>query len=86
VYCTSAGKFHTDLQLIVAFNRIMYRKKVTGRKQQIPTSSTDFAPGLGFKMKQALPAEMKKSTNFIDFVMFTLNFKTSHLIRKENEW
>ena len=37
-------------------------------------------------MKQALAAEMKKSTNFTDFVMFTLNFKTSRLIRKEDEW
>lgn len=86
MYCNSAGKFRTDLQLFVAFNRIMYRKKVTGRKQQIPTSSTDFAPGLGSEIKQALAAEMKKSTYFTDSVMFTLNFKTSHLIRKENEW
>jgi hypothetical protein len=51
----------------------MYREKVTGRKQQIPTSSTDFAPGLRSDMKQALAAEMKKSTNFIYFVTFTLN-------------
>jgi hypothetical protein len=64
----------------------MYRKKVTGRKQQIPTSSTDFAPSLGSEMKHALAAETKKSTNFTDFVMFTLNFKTSRLIRKEDEW
>jgi hypothetical protein len=63
----------------------MYRKKVTGRKQQIPTSSTNFAPGLGSEMKQALAAEMKKSTNFTDFVIFTLDFKTSHLIRKEDK-
>jgi len=37
-------------------------------------------------MKQALAAEMKKSTNFTDFGTFTLNFKTSHLIRKKVEW
>jgi len=86
LYHNSAGKFHTDIQLFVAFNRIMYRKKVTGRKQQIPTSSTDFAPSLGSEMKQALVAEMEKSTIFTDFLIFTLNFKTSHLIRKEDEW
>jgi len=64
----------------------MYTEKVTGRKQQIRTSSTDFAPGLGSEMKQALAAEMKKSTNFTDFGTFTLNFKTSHLIKKKVEW
>jgi hypothetical protein len=63
----------------------MYRKKVTGRKQQIPTSSTDFAPGLGSELKQALAAETKVH-NFTDFITFTLNFKTLHLIRKEDEW
>jgi hypothetical protein len=86
LYCHSAGKFCTNLQLFVAFNRTIYRKKVTGRKQQITTSSTDFAPGLGSELKQALAAETKESINFTDFITFTLNFNTLHLIRKEYEW
>lgn len=86
MYCHSAGKFRTNLRLFVAVNRIIYRKKVTGRKQQIPTPSTDFAPGLGSELKQALAAETKESINFTDFITFTLNFKTLHLIRNEQEW